>query len=60
MLHKPDSILSEVKTFLSLEDGDIIMTGTPKGVGAIQVGDRFTGKIFQGKKNLTSRSWDVE
>ena len=41
MLHKPDAILSEISTFLTLEDGDLIMTGTPKGVGPLRVGDRF-------------------
>ena len=32
MLNKPDEILHEALGFLSFEDGDIIMTGTPKAV----------------------------
>jgi len=57
MLNKPEAILNEVKTFLSLENGDIIMTGTPKGVGVINQGDEFTGKIFDGKKLLLETTW---
>ena len=30
MLNKPSHILSEAKRFLSFEDGDLIMSGTPK------------------------------
>lgn len=35
MMYQVDAILSELKTFVSLADGDIVMTGTPKGVGVI-------------------------
>jgi 2-keto-4-pentenoate hydratase/2-oxohepta-3-ene-1,7-dioic acid hydratase in catechol pathway len=51
MLNKPVSIFDEAKRFLSFEDGDVIMTGTPKGVGPINEGDTFIGKIFE-KENL--------
>ncbi len=32
MIHKPNEILQEIQTFMSLEDGDIIMTGYSKKV----------------------------
>ncbi|MGL6124511.1 MAG: fumarylacetoacetate hydrolase family protein, partial [Shewanella sp.] len=35
MIYKPQTILSELQGFISLDDGDIVMTGTPKGVGSI-------------------------
>lgn len=57
MLHKPDMLLAEIKSFLTLEDGDIIMSGTPKGVGAIRVGDSFLGKIYVGERLLVEDSW---
>ena len=46
MMAKPDDILTELQTFMSLEDGDIVMTGTPKGVGVIGVNDNFTGQVY--------------
>ncbi|MCP4996218.1 MAG: fumarylacetoacetate hydrolase family protein [Gammaproteobacteria bacterium] len=57
MLNKPNSILIEINSFLSLEDGDLIMTGTPKGVAAIHVGDTFSGKIFENNKLIVEGSW---
>ncbi|MBU2894325.1 fumarylacetoacetate hydrolase family protein [Colwellia sp. D2M02] len=45
MMYKPVEILAELLQFVSLEDGDIVMTGTPKGVGVIQSGDSFSGSV---------------
>jgi len=60
MLNKPDEILNEAGSFLSFEDGDLIMTGTPKGVGPIKVGDRFSGKIFKNEQLLVEGNWVVK
>ena len=46
MIYKPDKILSEIDSFMSLEDGDVIMSGTPKGVATYQDGDIFIGEIY--------------
>lgn len=46
MIHKPKDIIKEFKTFSSFEDGDILMSGTPKGVGKLIKGDVFLGKIL--------------
>ncbi|WP_291405099.1 fumarylacetoacetate hydrolase family protein [Acidaminobacter sp.] len=59
MIHKPLDILDEVKTMTTLEDGDILMTGTPKGVGTFQTGDRIVGKIFLGLTELMATEWIV-
>ena len=42
-----------------MNDGDIIMSGTPKGVGVINPGDNFTGKIINGGEIITQCSWDA-
>lgn len=60
MLNKPDEILDEIKSFLTLEDGDLIMTGTPSGTGTIHVGDTLTGKILIGKSLMVENSWVVQ
>ena len=59
MIYKPDEIIAEVKSFLSLEDGDLIMTGTPAGVGSVHAGDRFIGKIFENEDLIVDGSWVV-
>jgi len=46
MMVKPDEILTELQSFITLEDGDIVMTGTPKGVGVIAKGDNFVGEVY--------------
>ena len=60
MMYKPDKILSGIQRFMSLQDGDIIMTGTPKGVGQVQVGDRFVGRIKCAQRVLVSQEWLAE
>ena len=60
MMYKPDTMLSEIQRFMTLQDNDIIMSGTPKGVGTYQLGDRFTGEIFSDDKLLVEKEWLVE
>jgi 2-keto-4-pentenoate hydratase/2-oxohepta-3-ene-1,7-dioic acid hydratase in catechol pathway len=60
MMHKPGQILAGIQDFMELEDGDIIMTGTPKGVGQVQTGDRFIGRIISDGRILISQEWLAE
>jgi 2-keto-4-pentenoate hydratase/2-oxohepta-3-ene-1,7-dioic acid hydratase in catechol pathway len=60
MLSKPARMLSECKSFLTFEDGDLLMTGTPKGVGPVKSGDRYLGRIFDKDKLLVEGSWVVK
>ena len=57
MLYPPDVILTELKQFLVLEDYDIVMTGTPAGVGPVQTGERFHGRVLDGERELISGAW---
>ena len=59
MIHPPAAMLREVQSFTTLYDGDILMTGTPSGVGPILAGDTFTGIICQNGQELVSVSWVV-
>ena len=45
MLFKIDHLISFVSRYFMLQQGDILFTGTPKGVGPVQVGDRLTAYI---------------
>ncbi len=57
MMYKPKTIMQELSTFTTLEDGDIIMTGTPKGVGVVEAGECFEGQVLLGNEILLSASW---
>lgn len=57
MLYRPGAILAELQTFMSLNDGDVIMTGTPKGVGVIHAGDQFEGQVLANGCPIVSGSW---
>lgn len=45
MLFKIDYLISFVSRYFLLQQGDILFTGTPKGVGPVQIGDRLTAFI---------------
>lgn len=57
MLYKPQVILQELNSYTSLEDGDVVMTGTPQGVGEIVEGDRFLGRIKHDGKAIIEVEW---
>jgi 5-carboxymethyl-2-hydroxymuconate isomerase len=45
MLRPVARLISEASTYFTLEAGDILLTGTPAGVGPIQSGDRLEAVI---------------
>ena len=45
MLFKIDYLISFVSRYFLLQKGDILFTGTPKGVGPVQIGDTLTAYI---------------
>ncbi|WP_394244434.1 fumarylacetoacetate hydrolase family protein [Vibrio astriarenae] len=57
MLYPPLSILSELQTYTTLQDNDIIMTGTPSGVGVVHSGDVFLLRLKEGEKTLIETEW---
>ena len=60
MIHKPYDAITEALTFTYFEDGDILMTGTPKGVGIFSVGDVFVGRILDKDKVLIEETFIVQ
>jgi len=60
MIHKPDTIVEEIQTFMTLKPGDIVMTGTPKGVSTYRPQDRFDVELFDGKSRLLHCEWQVQ
>jgi 2-keto-4-pentenoate hydratase/2-oxohepta-3-ene-1,7-dioic acid hydratase in catechol pathway len=45
MVFSPDFLVSYISQVMTLLPGDIILTGTPMGVGALQIGDRIRVEI---------------
>lgn len=60
MMYKPQTMISEIQSFMTLGDNDIIMSGTPKGVGTYTVGDRFVGQVFSGGTLILEKEWVVK
>lgn len=59
MLNKPPDVFEEIERHFTLEDGDIIMTGTPGGVGMFDRNDDLTGKIYAGTDLFLEQKWTV-
>lgn len=59
MLHKPDEILQEISEFMHLDDGDVVMTGTPSGVGEVVANSIFTVALFANEQCLIEHQWQV-
>ena len=45
MIHKPAEIVQYISTLMTLEKGDLIFTGTPKGVSKVEPGDRLEAEL---------------
>ena len=45
MIFPIDELISYVSQFITLKTGDILFTGTPTGVGPVQIGDHLEGYI---------------
>lgn len=52
MLFQIPRILSDISKVMTLEKGDIVLTGTPKGVGPVVPGDIMRAGIKVGGKEL--------
>jgi 2-keto-4-pentenoate hydratase/2-oxohepta-3-ene-1,7-dioic acid hydratase in catechol pathway len=52
MLFNFNQILTNISRYFTVNIGDLIFTGTPAGVGRIQIGDHLDG--FLGEENLLS------
>lgn len=57
MIYSPEAILADLKSYTQLYDGDVIMTGTPQGVGEIHMGDIFLSRLKLDGKTLIEAEW---
>lgn len=59
MMYKPKEIIEEISSFMSLEDGDVIMTGTPKGVNVYSRDDLFEMRLLDKSNLILKTEWKV-
>ena len=60
MINKPDDIVAQISPKMRFQDGDILMTGTPKGTTNYEVGDIFVGKVYSNEQLIIEHSWTVQ
>ena len=53
MLWKVPELLAAISNVMTLEPGDLVLTGTPKGVGPVEPGQRMEG-LLDGKRLLST------
>lgn len=46
MMHDVPSLIAHVERYMQLENGDLLFTGTPAGVGPLATGDRLEGFLL--------------
>lgn len=59
MLFRIPRILSEISRVMKLEEGDIVLTGTPKGVGKVEVGDVMKAGVTVGGNEVEGAEIEV-
>lgn len=59
MLTPPGELLADIRADFSLVDDDVVMTGTPSGVGPLVPGDVLHGRILDADRLLAEGQWTV-
>lgn len=63
MIFNPENLKSHVIKHFPVQKHDVLLTGTPSGVGALQSGDRLCAEIWEKSaphKKILICNWDVE
>ncbi|NPA12054.1 MAG: fumarylacetoacetate hydrolase family protein [Epsilonproteobacteria bacterium] len=60
MMYKPNFLFKDIDYIFGLNPGDIVMSGTPKGVGEVKRGDVFEGRILENNRVIASKKWVVK
>ncbi|OJJ79855.1 fumarylacetoacetate hydrolase family protein [Aspergillus glaucus CBS 516.65] len=60
MLYRIPRLMAEISRVMTLEKGDLVLTGTPKGVGEVKSGDVMRASIEVDGKEIEEGKIDVE
>ncbi|KAI9219594.1 hypothetical protein BC828DRAFT_385761 [Blastocladiella britannica] len=53
-------LISHISQIMTLEEGDVILTGTPKGVASIKPGDKVECAVEDGDQTVLHGEWSVQ
>ncbi|KAJ2781899.1 hypothetical protein H4R18_002605 [Coemansia javaensis] len=59
MLFRIPQLIEHVSRVMTLEEGDLVLTGTPQGVGPIQPGEHVTAGLEYGGRELSRIEFDA-
>lgn len=59
MHYKIEDVIEYVSSFMTLNEGDLILTGTPEGVGPVKVGDHVEGTLSLTGKEISRLDFKV-
>ena len=59
MLFRVPRLVSDISRVMTLERGDLVLTGTPKGVGSVVTGDVMTAGLEVGGQEVKEASLEV-
>lgn len=59
MLYRIPRLMAEISRVMTLQEGDLVLTGTPKGVGQVHPGDVMRGSLEVDGKELEESKIDV-
>lgn len=59
MIFKPQQLLENIKMHFPLAPYDVILTGTPEGVGPLKIGDNLEASLQNENHKILSCHWDV-
>jgi 2-keto-4-pentenoate hydratase/2-oxohepta-3-ene-1,7-dioic acid hydratase in catechol pathway len=57
MMYKPATILEQLASYTTVNNFDVVMTGTPAGVGQIRSGDVFSGEVWHADQLINQSTW---
>lgn len=60
MLFRIPRQLSDISRVMTLEKGDVVLTGTPKGVGPVGTGDVMTAGLRVGEREVDEARLEVK
>ena len=60
MLFRVPRQMGDISQVMTLEKGDLVLTGTPKGVGSVSIGDSLKAGIRNGEQELATIEVNVK
>lgn len=53
-------LISYISKYMTLDEGDMILTGTPKGASEIHIGDRLEAGLIENGREIVKMTFNVK